>query len=76
MPNLSKGFARAVVRLFKNRTLRYRLQDAGYTFADERYSWKVGLETLDHILDVADATWIDRRIAARQNRLAKFFSSD
>ena len=69
----AKGFARAVVRLFQNRTLWYRLQEAGYAFAEERYSWKVGLKTLDHILDVADATWIDRRITARQNRLAKFF---
>ena len=51
-----------------------RLQEAGYVFAEEHYSWKLGLETLNRILDVADATWIARRIAARQKRLADFFA--
>jgi glycosyltransferase involved in cell wall biosynthesis len=67
-----KEFARAVVRLFHRRSLWYRLQEAGYSFAEERYSWEASLETLNRILDVADATWIARRTAARANRLAKF----
>ena len=71
----AKAFARAIVRLFKNRALWYRLQEAGYGFAEENYSWKAGLEACNRILDVADETWIARRISARQNRLANILRS-
>lgn len=66
-----KEFARAVVRLFHRQSLWYRLQEEGYRFAEERYSWQASRDTVNRILDMADATWIARRAAARANRLSK-----
>ena len=71
----AESFAEATVRLFYDKELWRRLQEAGYAFAEERYSCKVGLDTCNRILDVADETWIARRVAARRNRLAQFVDS-
>jgi glycosyltransferase involved in cell wall biosynthesis len=70
-----ESFAQATVRLFQDKALWHRVQGAGYEFAKENYSWKVGLDTCERILDVADETWIARRGATRQNRLAQIFNS-
>ena len=64
-------FAEAIVRLFHDRAVWQLLQEEGYKFVEKRYSWRVGLETCAQIIDVADETWIARRVAARQNHLAR-----
>jgi hypothetical protein len=47
------------------RELWHRLQEAGYAFAEENYSWKSGLDACNRILDVADETWIARELPGR-----------
>jgi glycosyltransferase involved in cell wall biosynthesis len=64
-------FAKAIVTLYHNRQKWQSVQAAGYAFVNENYSWKVGLETCERILRVAEETWISRRAAARQKRLAE-----
>ena len=56
-----ESFARAITELFHQHQTWLRLQTEGYAFVEENYSWRRGLATLQHILDVADDTWISRR---------------
>jgi glycosyltransferase involved in cell wall biosynthesis len=71
----AESFAQCTVRLFRDKKLWHKLRDLGYAFAEENFSWERSLETCKRILDVADETWIARRVAARESRLAKIFSS-
>jgi glycosyltransferase involved in cell wall biosynthesis len=64
-------FAKAIATLYHNRQKWQSVQAAGYAFVNENYSWKVGLETCERILRVAEETWISRRAAARQRRLTE-----
>ncbi len=64
-----RAFVEAIIRLFSERDTWLSIQSGGYTFVEENYSWKVGLETLKRILDIADETWIARRRLARKHHL-------
>jgi glycosyltransferase involved in cell wall biosynthesis len=66
-----EAFAKAILTLYHNRQKWRSVQAAGYAFVEDNYSWKVGLETCERILQVAADTWISRRAAARQKRLAE-----
>jgi glycosyltransferase involved in cell wall biosynthesis len=57
----AESFARAITSLFHDRELWLRLQAEGYRFVEENYSWRRGLTTLQHIVDIADGTWLRRR---------------
>ena len=60
------SIADAIARLFNDRETWLRLQSEGYLFVEENYSWQRGLASLEHILDVADRTWVSRRKAAKK----------
>jgi GT2 family glycosyltransferase len=71
-----QSFAAEIVRLYDDRELWHRIQEAGYSFVEEHYSWKLGLDTCKQILDTAERTWIARRRAARQKHLKKLARSN
>jgi GT2 family glycosyltransferase len=66
-----QGFAAEIVRLYGDRELWHRIQEEGYSFVEEHYSWNAGVDICERILDTAKRTWIARRRAARQKRLTK-----
>jgi glycosyltransferase involved in cell wall biosynthesis len=66
-----QGFAAEVVRLYGDRGLWHRIQEAGYSFVEEHYSWNAGVDICKKILDTAQRTWIARKRAARQKRVTK-----
>lgn len=59
------GFGAAIAKLYNDEALWQGLQNAGYDFVERHCSSKKGLETCQHILEVADETWISRRKGAR-----------
>lgn len=67
-------FAKAILTLYHDRQKWQSVQSAGYTFVEEHYSWKVGLQTCERILRVAGESWILRKAAARQKRLAEILN--
>jgi glycosyltransferase involved in cell wall biosynthesis len=69
--NDPQDFAAEIIRLYSDRDLWQRIQKEGYSFVEEHYSWNAGVNTCKRILDTAGRTWIARRRAARQKRLAK-----
>jgi GT2 family glycosyltransferase len=69
-----RAFAEAIVRLFNERDTWLSIQNGGYEFVEENYSWRIGLETCRRILDIADETWIARKTAARKLRLAELLN--
>jgi glycosyltransferase involved in cell wall biosynthesis len=71
-----KSFAGAIVRLFNERDTWISIQNGGYRFVEENYSWDVGLETCRRILDIADETWIARKAAMRKLRLAELLNPE
>jgi glycosyltransferase involved in cell wall biosynthesis len=63
------AFAAAIVRLYQDRDLWHRIQEAGYAFTQKHYSRERGLDICQRILDTADQTWFARRRIARRTRL-------
>jgi GT2 family glycosyltransferase len=66
-----QDFAAEIVRLYGDRELWHRIQEEGYSFVEEHYSWNAGVDICKRILDTAERTWIARRRAAWQKRLTK-----
>ena len=66
-----QDFAAEIVRLYSDRELWRRIQEEGYSFVQQHYSWNAEVDICKSILDTAGRTWIARRRAARQKRLAK-----
>ena len=77
--NADAEFAQSIVRVYSDRTLWHILQESGYRFVEERFSWKRGIEICRKVLDTADATWLarkDREMHRRLNYLVKKFGAN
>ena len=62
-------FARSVLKVYNDPDLWRGLQQAGYAFVEESYSWARCLELCTEALDMADRTWLRRQEARGRQRL-------
>ena len=63
------SFAEQVLRLYSDPILWYSLQEAGYAFVEENFSWKRSLRLMTEVLDTADRVWLGRQERALKSRL-------
>ncbi len=63
------AFAEQVLRLYSDPILWYSLQEAGYEFVEEHFSWKRCLRLMTKVLDTADSVWLGRQERALKSRL-------
>jgi glycosyltransferase involved in cell wall biosynthesis len=63
------AFAECVMLVYSDREVWQALQQAGYTFVEEHYSWKQWLDIFTKVLDTADATWLARHDRLLRGRL-------
>jgi len=62
-------FGRNVLKVYNDADLWRGLQEAGYAFVEESYSWTRCLELCTQALDMADMTWLRRQEARGRQRL-------
>ena len=62
-------FGRNVLKVYNDPDLWRGLQQAGYAFVEESYSWARCLELCTQALDMADMTWLRRQEARGRQRL-------
>ena len=62
------AFAEQVLRLYSDPILWYSLQEAGYEFVEEHFSWKRCLRLMTKVLDTADSVWLGRQERALKSR--------
>ena len=62
-------FGRNVLKVYNDADLWRGLQESGYAFVEESYSWSRCLELCTQALDMADMTWLRRQEARARQRL-------
>jgi GT2 family glycosyltransferase len=63
-------FVAEIARLYHDPVIWAGLQEAGYGFVAERYSWEAGTKVAEDILEMANDAWINRRGLVRKARIA------
>ncbi|MCP4308019.1 MAG: glycosyltransferase [bacterium] len=59
-------FASCIARLYRDKDLWLKLQEAGYKIVAERFSSKRGMELCEEALTIADRTWLRREEMRRR----------